>query len=162
MRKIFVCILASLAGLGSAAGQSIQSSVVGSTGAFFSSAGGSLSWTLGEVATETFTKSPGILTQGFHQPTTVKVTGLDDTERAAVAYPNPVKDFIHIQVAEQGTYQAELFNLHGQRLINEETGSLEPGQAYSIDVRGLATAMYLIRVHNTSDGKTHWFKIEKY
>ncbi|MCB2219858.1 MAG: hypothetical protein KQI35_05625 [Bacteroidetes bacterium] len=48
--------------------QSIERSVVASAGDYFEGAGVSMSWTLGEIATETFTSGNVILTQGFQQP----------------------------------------------------------------------------------------------
>jgi len=51
----------------SANGQSISSSVVASAGGYSEAGEISLSWTLGELAVETFTASELILTQGFQQ-----------------------------------------------------------------------------------------------
>lgn len=48
--------------------QSIERSVVASAGDYFQAAGISLSWTLGEIATETYSNGNTILTQGFQQP----------------------------------------------------------------------------------------------
>ncbi len=49
-------------------GQSIERSVVGSSGDYFEGTNISLSWTLGEIATETYTSGNTIITQGFQQP----------------------------------------------------------------------------------------------
>lgn len=48
--------------------QSIERNVVGSSGDYFEGDDISLSWTLGEIATETFISGDNILTQGFQQP----------------------------------------------------------------------------------------------
>ena len=48
--------------------QSIERDVVASSGDYFENANGSLSWTLGELATETYISGNAILTQGFQQP----------------------------------------------------------------------------------------------
>lgn len=48
--------------------QSIERSVVASAGDYYESANVSLSWTLGEIATETYSSANNILTQGFQQP----------------------------------------------------------------------------------------------
>lgn len=48
--------------------QSLSPTVVSSSGGYFTGAGTSLSWTLGEIATETFGNGNNILTQGFQQP----------------------------------------------------------------------------------------------
>ena len=48
--------------------QSIERDVVASSGDYFENAGVSLSWTLGELAVETYTAGNITLTQGFQQP----------------------------------------------------------------------------------------------
>ncbi|MBN1340491.1 MAG: hypothetical protein JXA03_14270 [Bacteroidales bacterium] len=48
--------------------QSIERDVVASSGDYFENGGISLSWTLGELATETYMAGNIILTQGFQQP----------------------------------------------------------------------------------------------
>lgn len=53
--------------------QSLSPQVIASSGGFFSNGSGSLSWTLGETMTETFTGGSNQLTQGFQQPEMVKV-----------------------------------------------------------------------------------------
>jgi len=48
--------------------QSIERDVVASSGDFFEGTNISLSWTIGEIATETYDNGSNILTQGFQQP----------------------------------------------------------------------------------------------
>jgi hypothetical protein len=58
--------------------QSLSSSVVATAGDYSSSASASLSWTLGEIATETFSNGGYILTQGFQQPVEgIIITGIN-------------------------------------------------------------------------------------
>ncbi|MCF8371812.1 MAG: T9SS type A sorting domain-containing protein [Bacteroidales bacterium] len=49
-------------------GQSLTPWVLGSTGGFFSDSLQSISWTVGEVVTKTFSNNNSFLTQGFQQP----------------------------------------------------------------------------------------------
>ena len=57
-------------------GQYTSPEVIATAGDFFSNATVSISWTLGEITTETFTGSNVALTQGFQQPTgRLKVSG---------------------------------------------------------------------------------------
>jgi hypothetical protein len=52
--------------------------VVATAGGYYDNVTGSLSWTLGEIATETFSNGGYILTQGFQQPLTgIVITGID-------------------------------------------------------------------------------------
>jgi hypothetical protein len=48
--------------------QSLSPTVISSSGDYFTGTGGSLSWTLGEIATETLINGGNILMQGFQQP----------------------------------------------------------------------------------------------
>lgn len=53
--------------------QSLSPQVIASSGGYYSNGSGSLSWTLGETMTETFTSGSPQLTQGFQQPDAVLV-----------------------------------------------------------------------------------------
>ncbi len=57
--------------------QSIERDVVSSSGDYFEGPSASLSWTLGEIATETYTAGNIILTQGFQQPYGIVIHGID-------------------------------------------------------------------------------------
>ncbi len=57
-----------LVGITTCLSQSIERSVVASSGDYYEAGNISLSWTLGEIATETHTSGNTILTQGFQQP----------------------------------------------------------------------------------------------
>ena len=57
--------------------QSIERDVVAGSGDYFEGANASLSWTLGEIATETFSAGNIILTQGFQQPYGIMIHGID-------------------------------------------------------------------------------------
>ena len=57
--------------------QSIDREVISSSGDSFEGPNGSVSWTVGEIATETLTDGTFILTQGFHQPYGIVIHGID-------------------------------------------------------------------------------------
>ena len=57
--------------------QSISPQVVASSGGEGSSGNASLSWTVGQIATETFSNGNVTLTQGFQQPISVAITGIN-------------------------------------------------------------------------------------
>lgn len=84
-----------------ASGQSLSPDVIAAGGAYFQSAGfGSLSWTLGEPATETL--GDGIIfTQGFHQvfDDLVYVPYGPETSSVLDLFPNPADGFITLRIA---------------------------------------------------------------
>jgi hypothetical protein len=57
--------------------QSLSPTVISSSGGYFTGTSASLSWTLGEIATETFNNGSYILTQGFQQPFGITITGIN-------------------------------------------------------------------------------------
>lgn len=57
--------------------QSIDREVISSSGDYFEGPNSSVSWTLGEIATETLTDGNYILTQGFQQPYGIVIHGID-------------------------------------------------------------------------------------
>ncbi len=57
--------------------QSIDREVISTSGDYFEGPNSSVSWSLGEIATETLTDGNIILTQGFQQPFGVVIHGID-------------------------------------------------------------------------------------
>ncbi|NOX47177.1 MAG: hypothetical protein GXO89_09395 [Chlorobi bacterium] len=57
--------------------QSVSPEVVASAGDYYENGNLSISWTLGEIATETYSNGGIILTQGFQQPVSVTIHGID-------------------------------------------------------------------------------------
>ncbi len=76
MKKVIISLVTILIPLLIAA-QSVSPEVISSSGDYFEGPNASLSWTLGEIATETYTAGNIILTQGFQQPITVAIAGID-------------------------------------------------------------------------------------
>jgi hypothetical protein len=68
MKTIILTIMIAAMGTGVLIAQSIERDVVASSGDYFEGADISLSWTLGETATKTYSSDDNILTQGFQQP----------------------------------------------------------------------------------------------
>lgn len=160
--KLFTTVFLSLYSFGAFA-QSLPSQVIGTSGDNFIMANGSLEWTLGEIMIETYTRPVGFLTQGFQQPSNVTVTNIEkDIENGIAVYPNPVREVLNIKTSEVGTYVIELFNLQGQRVVNENISIHSTGYVQEVDMQPFGVAMYLLRVTNISSGKIRIQKIEKY
>lgn len=75
MRKnlLFICIL----GVFAIQAQSLSPTVIATSGGYFSGTTVCLSWTLGEIATETFSSGIYILTQGFQQHIGISISGIN-------------------------------------------------------------------------------------
>ncbi len=57
-------------------------------------------------------------------------------------YPNPARDYIHIATELKGTKTLSVFNMVGQEMLQEEMYDFQR----KLDVSGLETGMYMIRI----------------
>ncbi|MCF8403889.1 MAG: hypothetical protein K9H58_08090 [Bacteroidales bacterium] len=76
MRRIIPLLLAAIFPI-CLFSQSVSPEVISSAGDYYQGATVSLSWTLGEIATETYSNGNYILTQGFQQPFGITIHGID-------------------------------------------------------------------------------------
>ena len=127
-----------------------------------------LSWTIGEVITETVSNGNYTLTQGFQQPH-YNITSIPDDPNIKnepigdiSVYPNPVGDQLNVSFKDmkQDNIMITVFDLHGKMLFNdfaENTNSVK-----QINMSNVAKGNYVIRFA-TKDGKMlKSFKIIKY
>ncbi|HCM77149.1 MAG TPA: hypothetical protein DIS90_12250 [Cytophagales bacterium] len=143
--------------------QSLPAQVISTSGDNFMKTNGSLEWTLGEIMIESYSRPVGFLTQGFQQPSKVTITNIErDIENGIAVYPNPVREVLFVKITEAGTYTIELFNLLGQRVVNENSIVQSTSHTQEVAVQALSAAMYLLRVTNISSGKNSIQKIEKH
>lgn len=103
-------------------GQSLNPSVIGSSGDYFQhSNSGNLSWTVGEITTETY-ENNFILTQGFQQ-FYLEITPVFEASEANFSfsvYPNPTPDRIIIETNQKGKFLLEFLDLTGKILLSRE------------------------------------------
>lgn len=77
--------------------------VVATLGSTHQNNSGSISYTLGELSSETYSTASATLTQGFHQPT-ITVVSINQTNYANIpvtAFPNPTSDFVRLQIENE-------------------------------------------------------------
>ncbi|MBL7855389.1 MAG: VCBS repeat-containing protein [Cyclobacteriaceae bacterium] len=135
--------------------------VIASSGDYFTSAQGSLAWTLGEVMTETYSAGSRVaLTQGFHQPLAYLITDLDAEALPDAVYPNPVRDVLKIKIMEAGSYRLNVTNQQGQSIYQMDT-KFEAGEVHEIPFSELPAALYVLKLSNTGTQQTELFKIIK-
>jgi hypothetical protein len=145
--------------------QSLAPTVVATSGEFFSNASGQLSWTMGEISTETFSDGQNFVTQGFQQ-TNLFVTSVNDIATpmlAANVYPNPTADFINLSFAEpsSGNILIELFDSQGQLTYSESTPVAGSGDVISINMRNMVSGIYMLKITCTDNTQPRIFKIQK-
>jgi hypothetical protein len=124
-------------------------------------AGGSVSYTVGQVFYTTNTATTGGVSQGVQQPfefqtlsnpelTTVKVT--------AVTYPNPTSDYVILKISDStlDTLSYTLFDVTGKAISN---GIITNGDT-QIAMQQLAIGIYILKV-NRHNQELKTFKIIK-
>jgi hypothetical protein len=133
------------------------------TGGNTSGSGGSVSYSVGQVADNTNIGITGSEAQGVQQPYEISVvTGLDEVKEISLtfsAYPNPSSDYIILKAenckSENLTYQ--LLDLSGKAL---ESKKLDRSETI-IGMNNFVSATYLLKIiHGNKEVKT--FKIVKY
>ncbi|OFX22054.1 MAG: hypothetical protein A2041_02165 [Bacteroidetes bacterium GWA2_31_9b] len=144
-------------------GQSISSSVVASAGGYSEAGGLSLSWTLGELAVETFTTSNLVLTQGFQQGY-YEITGIDELSNKDFKvniYPNPAVEYINIQIEnpEIKKVKIELFSMEGKLISNEEFENT--GTFFELNLSNHSSSQLILKLTDLNSGKANTYKIIK-
>jgi hypothetical protein len=143
--------------------QTTFNEVISPSGNYFKSDNYSMSWTLGECVTETFSSAQNMLTQGFQQ-SSYTITAINQLTTAGItvnAFPNPVTDYITVQVKkEDGSpkeYSIELFDLLGKLLISKK----QKDNSYQFDMSAYRKGTYFSRVSNLEKTTIQNFKILK-
>jgi len=125
------------------------------SGDYFHNSFGSLSWTIGEDITETFSNSPAtaILTQGFQQfdDTFVNVPKTD-AKNQFVIYPNPGNGQIYISFNTLEVYDIiiQLYDVAGRLIKVDKTSTV--ASPHNIDINSFSSNCYFITI-SKADGK---------
>ena len=141
--------------------QDLNPEVIATSGEYFSGANGSLSWTIGEPVSETFSGVNAILTQGFQQNTyiVVAIEDIQDDNFQISVYPNPASDLINIHLDIKSDVIIELFDIQGKKLSIEK---VEANRTLKqLNLNNFAIGNYFIRITNTNGKLLKSYKIEK-
>ncbi|MGB0918495.1 MAG: T9SS type A sorting domain-containing protein [Flavobacteriales bacterium] len=146
-RRLEIMAWMLIGGVVSANGQSISSDVIASAGEHFDNGTTQLSWTLGEVMTETYSTGSNVLTQGFHQ-THLTVTGITEQNELSLdvnIYPNPTAEWLNVALdGKHSDITASLYDVQGKLIMmetfvaNQTSGRLNLGS--------LAMGQYVLRL----------------
>ena len=135
---------------------------VNTTGGNASGSGGSVSYSVGQVAYQTHTGTSGSVAEGLQQPYEISVvTSIEEAKGinlSVSAYPNPTTDYLQLKVeSEKLKYLSfQLLDMNGKILQSEKI----IGTQTSIAMGNLVTATYFVKVfQNNKIIKT--FKIIK-
>lgn len=121
-------------------------SVIPATGGNAIGAGGSVSYTVGQVVYTTNTGTAVSVSQGVQQPYEISVvTGIEeamDIFLICAAYPNPVSDFLNLKVENYENLSYKLFDSNGILLESKKVS----GNETRISMAKLIPSVYLLKV----------------
>lgn len=117
--------------------------------------GGTASFTLGQVACQTFSGTGGTVSEGVQQAFEIYVlTGLETTtiQLKVSAYPNPVSDFLMLEFDNSKALDTEhrlsLHDVSGKLLYQSPVSSLQT----RIPMRNYISGIYFLRVNGKTSG----------
>jgi hypothetical protein len=109
--------------------------IITPNGDYFSNSNGSLSTTIGEPITETFTGSVNVITQGFQQSklTVFSVFDYPEPGISISAFPNPVKDYVKIVVKTESlvSLTSNLYDNSGKLILIKQLEGSETEISFS-------------------------------
>lgn len=113
-----------------------------------SGAGGTASYSLGQVVYTVASGTTGTSSQGVQQPYEI-LTGISTTEMVSLEmeiFPNPATTTINLKVSEQDLDQLsfELYNATGQLILNERVTNV----LTIVPMQELASGTYFLKVQN--------------
>jgi len=123
--------------------------VIGNAGEDFQSENIQVSWTIGEVATETLVTSTHTITQGFHQGNFLVDRINEDLAKdfSIKVYPNPVNDLLLIETDAQNK-EFRVVDIDGRIRLN----GIILSELQQVDLTGLPAGTYFFQVEKH---KTH-------
>ena len=155
--------------------QSIERDVIASAGGYFENDEISISWTLGEVITETVSTSDNriILTQGFQQPDNVaklkaptdEVKLPDMTSISMSLFPNPTTDNVYLTIKSEEIERVtlDLVDMNGRILYSEQLDLTNNRISnYTLDISRLPAATYMVLLtDNNTRAQIKNYKVQK-
>ena len=144
--------------------QTLSATVLPTQGDYFTNSAGKVSWTLGEIVTETLSASGNILTQGFQQPDLRIGDYVQELDGHILSvYPNPTLDEVIVDLSKMpaGDYSVSVFNIAGQ-LMSE--GNYSGGNSESINhlsFKNYAGGTYMLVLNDSNKKYQNSIKIFK-
>ena len=131
--------------------------VIATTGEFFSNSSASLSWTLGEVMTETYTVGGSHLTQGQQQTNydpVLSFEALPDIQMSV--YPNPTQDRLTV-VSDKSDLTYNLQDSRGRVVLSDHSNKAN----FYIHMTDMEDGIYYLQIYGSNQELIKIFKIVK-
>ncbi len=135
---VFICSSASL----------LAQEIITTDGNFSSNAQGSLSWTLGEPVTETFSDGNNLLTQGFQQnyESLLSVDGPENLPSLEL-FPNPFSEDLTLQYSgSDASILIEIYDAQSRRVLSKNYPLNGSMISVTLELSELSTGHYQVRI----------------
>jgi hypothetical protein len=144
--------------------QTVTPVVLSNQGGYSVVSGNSVSWTIGEPVSETYSNTNNMATMGFHQPEIGLLTMLSQQSGdpgSVLVFPNPVRDMLSVNFKgmEEGQYSLVLFDNLGKLISKSEASITGSNQLVQLKINEVAAGNYFLQVENKNFNKT--IKINK-
>lgn len=145
----------------SAGGVHLQAqSSLNASGGEASGAGGSISYSIGQLFYEASISANGSLEAGVQHAYEIETLAVDDLQldKNIQIYPNPTADFLNIRRGSiKGNLEYELYNMQGKIITR---GKFSNGSE-QVNMKAFPVGMYIIKIISREDGKSKVFKVLK-
>ncbi|PLW99071.1 MAG: hypothetical protein C0594_17515 [Marinilabiliales bacterium] len=158
MQKIYYLLFLFIFALGLQA-QNVDQSVLAPGGDYFEGSQASISQTIGEVVTETFTGSSVINTQGFQQTSFTLVSVFSSEQESIIlsVYPNPVVENLYVESNDVEKLQLFLYDMNGKEIFRTTTS----GSKTIIPIQQYTGSQFLLHVRNSTGSILESYKLIK-
>jgi len=139
--------------------------VIGAGGDFFTSSSGSLSWTTGEVITETISANSAVFTQGFQQ-NYEKFVSLEQLlySNNIFVFPNPFNSELNVQwnSLDYLGLSIQLSDNYGKIFSEIHFNKNDIQNQATVDVSELAAGAYYLTISHPTIFRPTIFKVVKF
>ena len=126
---------------------SAQSSLVG-TGGEATGNGGSVSYSVGQIAVQSNSDGTASISEGVQQPYEISTVGVDDYPNItlnAVLFPNPTQGRLKLEISNlQFEGEVKVFDVDGKYLLSNKI----EGETTEFDISAYAPGTYYINVYS--------------
>ena len=138
-----------LAGLGISTLHAQQS--INTTGGDATGSGGSVSYSVGQVAYTAISNSNGSVNQGVQQPYEFYTNSIDENTYISLkmsVYPNPTIAFVTLRIYHPNpeNYTFQLYDINGKLLADQKISKPET----SVPMENLTAATYFLNIYSNS------------
>jgi hypothetical protein len=128
----------------------LSQDIVTTSGQFDTNTTGSLSWTLGEIVSETITDGTSFLTQGFQQPYTENVGVFEQSNAPNIQlFPNPFHaSFSIVSQNFEGRFHLKIIDNSG-KIVHYQDIEFDHGKTeYLVTLLNLASGFYQLHMQD--------------